>query len=56
MKINYKFSKERLRLFLGLVSAFTIVILIVSYTVFNNEGQCGNGGHTGIQGIDLVIP
>ena len=37
MKINYKFNKERLRLFLELVSAFTIVILFVSYTVFNNE-------------------
>ena len=37
MKINYKFNKERFLLFLGLVSAFTIVVLIVSYTIFNNE-------------------
>jgi len=37
MKINYKFNKDRFRLFLGLVSVFTIVILIISYFIFNNE-------------------
>lgn len=37
MKINYKFNKDRLRLFLSLVIVFTIVIIIVSYTVFNKE-------------------